>query len=576
MTEATYRVLARKYRPASFAELIGQDAMVRTLANAVAQKRIAHAFILTGVRGVGKTTTARIIARGLNCAGPDAQDGPTMNPCGTCENCRAIGEDRHPDVIEMDAASRTGIDDIRELIDGVRYLPTMARTKVYIVDEVHMLSDKAFNALLKTLEEPPPQVVFIFATTEIRKVPVTVLSRCQRFDLRRIETEAMIAHLAAVAAKESVEVEAAALALIARAAEGSVRDALSLLDQAIAHGGGKVGEAAVRDMLGLADRLRVHALFETVMQGEVAKALAELRAQYDLGVDPTIVLQDLLELAHLTTRFKVAAGGIDQTALGPEERQSAQRLADALSIPTLTRAWQMLLKGLRETREAPSPIAAAEMALVRLAYAADLPNPADLVRRLQEGDGGAAAARPSSLSGPTPGIGPARAATAPPPETRAPRTMEATALAPALRPNAATTAPAIRSFAELVAMAEAKNEMILHAHLVANVRPVRFEPPRFEFRPTERAPRHLAGEIKEKLAAWTGTAWSVAVSREEGEPTLAERRTAAKDRALAGALEDPLVARALEVFPGAELRDVHEVAIDESAPTDLPPGEDDA
>jgi DNA polymerase-3 subunit gamma/tau len=576
MTEATYRVLARKYRPASFAELIGQDAMVRTLANAVAQKRIAHAFVLTGVRGVGKTTTARIIARGLNCTGPDAKDGPTMNACGVCENCRAIGEDRHPDVIEMDAASRTGIDDIRELIDGVRYLPTMARTKVYIVDEVHMLSDKAFNALLKTLEEPPPQVVFIFATTEIRKVPVTVLSRCQRFDLRRIETEAMIAHLSSVATKEAVEAETGALALIARAAEGSVRDALSLLDQAIAHGGGKVAEAAVRDMLGLADRLRVHALFETVMKGDIAKALGELRAQYDLGVDPTVVLQDLLDLSHLITRFKVAAQGVDQTALGPDERASAKRLAETLSVPTLTRAWQMLLKGLREAREAPSPIAAAEMALIRLAFAADLPNPADLVRRLQDGGNAPAAPRPSPAPMPTPGIGPVRATAVPPPEARSPRSTEATALAPEFRPSATSSGPAIRSFAELVAMAEAKNEMILHANLIANVRPVRFEPPRFEFRPTEKAPRHLAGEIKEKLSAWTGTAWSVAVSREEGEPTIAERRNAAKDRAHAGALEDPLVARALQLFPGAELRDVRDIAVDESAPAEAATGEDDA
>lgn len=579
MTEAPYRVLARKYRPANFAELIGQDAMVRTLGNAIAQRRIAHAFVLTGVRGVGKTTTARIIARGLNCTGPDAKDGPTLSPCGVCENCRAIAEDRHPDVIEMDAASRTGIDDIRELIDGVRYLPTMARNKIYIVDEVHMLSDKAFNALLKTLEEPPPQVVFIFATTEIRKVPVTVLSRCQRFDLRRIESEPMVAHLAAIAAKEKVAAEAPALALIARAAEGSVRDALSLLDQAIAHGGGKVAEAPVRDMLGLADRLRVHTLFETIMKGEVAKALAELRAQYDLGVDPVVVLQDLLEISHLLTRLKVAAEGVDLAAMSADERSGATRLAETLSVPTLARAWQMLLKGLRETREAPSPVAAAEMALIRLAYASDLPTPADLVRKFEGKD-----IAPAPAPSPAATIGaPSNQTPRPTQQIRAegPTQRRSDATAPALatetQPSAAATASPIRSFADLVAMAEAKNEAILLANLIANVRPVRFEPPRFEFCPTERAPRQLSGQIKEKLSAWTGLNWAVVVSSEAGEPTIAEKRAGEKDRVFAGVLEEPLVKAALAIFPGAELRDVREVAQgSDDAPAEPMANEEDA
>ncbi|HEV2303855.1 MAG TPA: DNA polymerase III subunit gamma/tau, partial [Stellaceae bacterium] len=382
---AHYRVLARKYRPQTFAELIGQEAMVRTLRNAIAAGRVAHAFILTGVRGVGKTTTARILARALNCVGADGTGGPTAEPCGACEHCRAIAEDRHVDVIEMDAASRTGVDDIRDLTEGVRYRPVSARYKVYIIDEVHMLSKNAFNALLKTLEEPPPDVVFIFATTEFHKVPITVLSRCQRYALRRVPVALLAAHYAQVAASEGIAAEPAALGLIARAADGSVRDGLSLLDQAIALSGGRVEESAVRDMLGIVDRGQVFLLFESLMQGAAAEALLRLDRLYEEGGDPLMVLQDLLDLVHFVTRLKLApeAGIGDPIAEGDRER--ARPFAERLTMPVLARAWQMLLKGLSEVAAAPAPLAAAQMVLVRLAYVADLPAPAELVRAVDRG-----------------------------------------------------------------------------------------------------------------------------------------------------------------------------------------------
>src|SRR5215469_7611502 len=399
--EEAYRVLARKYRPSDFTGLIGQEALVRTLSNAFATGRIAHAFMLTGVRGVGKTTTARIIARALNCIGPDGKrTSPTIDPCGVCEPCRAIAESRFIDVQEMDAASRTGIDDIREIIEGTRYAPAAARYKVYIIDEVHMLSKQAFNGLLKTLEEPPPHVKFIFATTEIRKVPVTVLSRCQRFDLRRIETGELVGHLEGIAKKENVKIERGALALIARAAEGSARDALSLLDQAIAHGEtGEIKAETVRDMLGLADRGRVLDLFEKAMGGKIADALADMNALYDRGADPLAVMQDLLEIVHFLTRVKIAPGAEGFFDGGSGEAKRAAGMAGALTVPALTRAWQMLLKGLVEVRDATRPIAAAEMALIRLAYAADLPPTDKLVRDLLDGgDGRSTAPRTPAAS----------------------------------------------------------------------------------------------------------------------------------------------------------------------------------
>ncbi|RWR44477.1 DNA polymerase III subunit gamma/tau, partial [Sinirhodobacter ferrireducens] len=404
-TPATgYQVLARKYRPATFADLIGQEAMVRTLKNAFASDRIAHAFIMTGVRGVGKTTTARIIAKGLNCIGADGSGGPTTEPCGVCEHCRAIAEGRHVDVMEMDAASRTGVGDIREIIESVHYRAASARYKVYIIDEVHMLSTSAFNALLKTLEEPPAHVKFIFATTEIRKVPVTVLSRCQRFDLKRIEPEVMMAHLAGVAAKENAEIAGDALALITRAAEGSVRDAMSLLDQAIAHGAGETTAEQVRAMLGLADRARVLDLFDMVLKGDAAGALTELAEQYADGADPMAVLRDLAEITHWVSVIKITPEAAEDPTVPPEERTRGQAMAAAIPMRVLSRLWQMLLKAIEEVSAAPNAMMAAEMALIRMTHVADLPDPETLMRKIQSGPGAGAPA--PAGRGPAPGGGP--------------------------------------------------------------------------------------------------------------------------------------------------------------------------
>src|SRR5437868_8557859 len=399
-----YRVLARKYRPSAFPDLIGQDAMVRTISNAFESSRIPQAWILTGVRGVGKTTTARILARALNYELPDGSiSGPTINMPTLGVHCQAIMESRHVDVIEMDAASNNGVDEVRQIIDSVRYSPASARYKVYILDEVHMLSTAAFNALLKTLEEPPPHVKFVFATTEIRKVPITILSRCQRFDLRRVDASLLVKHLEGICAKETIAAEPDALGLIARAAEGSVRDALSLMDQAIAHAAGSVRAEDIRQMLGLADRTRVIDLFEALMRGDMAKALGELRDQYDSGADPAVVLSHLAEFTHFVTRIKVVPAVANDVALAETERTRGRAFAASLSMRVLSRTWQMLFKGLAEVKEAGKPLAAAEMVLVRIAYAADLPTPDELIRDTQNGvaanpaaGNGNSAARPST------------------------------------------------------------------------------------------------------------------------------------------------------------------------------------
>ena len=575
--QTTYRVLARKYRPATFAELIGQEAMVRTLTNAIATGRIAHAFILTGVRGVGKTTTARILARALNCVGPDGKGGPTITPCGVCEPCRAIAEDRHVDVLEMDAASRTGVEDIRELTDGVRYKPVAARYKIYIIDEVHMLSRQAFNALLKTLEEPPPDVKFVFATTEIQKVPVTVLSRCQRFSLRRVPAELLEAHYTKILEAEKVAAEPAAVALVARAADGSVRDGLSLLDQAIAlSGSGAIAEAAVRDMLGIADKGLVFDLLETVLKGDAAGALGRLGALYDGGADPVLVVQDLLDLVHFLMRLKLTpnAGEGDPAVEG--ERGRGQPLAAKLSVPVLVRAWQMLLKGLQETQTAPSPLQAAEMVLVRLAYVADLPAPADVVKALSDGAGPPAtgarppagtstgSAAPSMLGGganapvrrtavgETEPAGAPRMARAPEPTT---------ALAPGVEPMP-------QSFAEVVALFDRKREALLRSHLFANVHLVRFEPGRIELRPTEGAPRDLANRLGKLLGDWTGDRWVVSVSQNEGEPTLREQAAARDETLRHEAAAHPLVRAVLDAFPGARIEAVRDIGREAPTPVD--------
>ncbi len=550
---AAYRVLARKYRPTSFADLIGQEAMVRTLRNAFAMGRVAHAFMLTGVRGVGKTTSARIIARALNCIGPDGQGGPTADPCGVCANCTAILADRHPDVVEMDAASNTGVDDVREIIEAVRFRPMQARTKVFVLDEVHMLSRSAFNALLKTLEEPPPHVTFIFATTELRKVPVTVLSRCQRFDLRRISATELAAHFAAIAGKEGVEISPEAVMLIARAADGSARDGLSLLDQAIAQTPeGQITAEAVADMLGLSDRAALFDLLEAVMAGDTAAALAVTDRAHERGADLGLMLQDLLDLLHTLTRLK-SIPALRQSAELPEaERVRGTALAERLSIPVLGRAWQMLLKGVGEVETAPDRKAAAEMVLIRLCHVADLPPPGELVRRLTEP--GAAPAPSSTPGGSGGGL-------------RAVANGGVVAQAAPL----AVAAPRLPdSFREIAALVSGR-EAILHGHLVHSVHLVRYAPPVIELRPQPAAPRDLAPRLAALLLDATGVRWTIALSTAAGEPTLAEQGTAADSARRGAAALHPLVQAIMDAFPGARIEAVHDARADAYGLVNDPP-----
>jgi DNA polymerase-3 subunit gamma/tau len=509
--------------------------------------------MLTGVRGVGKTTTARIIARALNCVGPDGKSGPTIEPCGVCDQCRAIAEDRHVDVLEMDAASRTGVNDIRELIEGVRYRPTSARYKIYIIDEVHMLSTAAFNALLKTLEEPPEHVKFIFATTEIRKIPITVLSRCQRFDLKRVEMEVMAAHFTKIAAKEKAEIAPPALAMICRAADGSVRDGLSLLDQAIAHGAGQVTESQVRDMLGLADRARVFDLFDAVMKGDTAQALTLLSEQYAVGADPAVVLQDMLELTHWLTRLKLTPDQADSAAVAETERVRGADMAQRLSMAALTRCWSMLLKGLAETRAAPSPLQAAEMVLVRLMFAADLPSPAEAVESLR-GNPPPAVPHPGAPSGG--GGGSSHAA------MQASGHGTAGSAQPAMRAVAQPTAearPMPRNFEEVIALCAERREVVLSATLTASVHLVHFETGRIEFRPEPSAPHDLAPRLSKLLSEWTGRPWLVGLSRETGAETVRQAGIERETQRKRDAANHPLVQAILNSFPGATIEMVREL-----------------
>src|SRR4051812_11015020 len=508
-----YRVLARKYRPQTFGQLIGQDAMVTTLANAIRRDRLAHAFLLTGVRGVGKTSTARLIAKALNCIGPDGQGGPTIDPCGVCEPCVAIAEGRHIDVVEMDAASHTGIDDIREIIEAVRYSAVSARYKVYIIDEVHMLSKNAFNALLKTLEEPPAHVKFLFATTEVNKVPVTVLSRCQRFDLRRIPADTLAAHFAEVAHAEGVEVEPEALALIARAAEGSARDGLSILDQAIAHGAGGVTAAQVRDMLGLSDRGAIRKLLGLLLAGDALAALAALRDQYDLGVEPSAVLRGLLESVHAITRAKV--GGAEDPAQSAEEREAYAEWS-SLSYAAIHRLWQLLLKGLAEVHAAPMPLEAAEMALLRVVHASELPDPASLMERLASGETQSA-----------------RAPASPPAASEQRSLMQAPG-----------------SFEALIQLLEGNGKAHLGQQLHDYASLVSYAPPELVISP--KGPIG-ARDLEAALKALTGQSWKVRTQEEAGRPTLREQEMAGKRAEEQWVRETPQVSAALEAFPGAEL-----------------------
>ncbi|WP_406856202.1 DNA polymerase III subunit gamma/tau [Alsobacter sp. KACC 23698] len=554
-----YRVLARKYRPQTFDDLIGQDAMVRTLRNSFASGRIPQAWILTGVRGVGKTTTARILARGLNYLRQDGTGGPTVELPDEGVHCRAIMESRHVDVLEMDAASHTGVDDVRQITDGIRYSPASARYKVYIIDEVHMLSEKAFNAFLKTLEEPPPHAKFVFATTEIRKVPVTILSRCQRFDLRRVDASLLVRHLDRICAQEGVTIDAEALAMLARAAEGSVRDSLSLLDQAIAHGAGRIDAETVRTMLGLADRGRVIDLFEAVMKGDVASALAELRDQYDSGADPAVILGDLAEFVHFVTRLKIVPDAARESSVTEVERVRGQAAA-ALPMRVLSRAWQMLLKGVAEVKDSPKPIASAEMALVRLAYAADLPTPDEALRAMRDAPAGSPGAAPSS-----PGPGGGARASSPDGGGRASALSVATrselrpsaSPAPARSP-AALAAIRINRFEDLVALAAEKRDITMKLALENDVRLVRFEDGALEFAPTETASPQLGSELSKRLADWTGRRWIVALSSEPGQPTLREKIAAEERDRLTNVQAHPLVRSVLDAFPGAKIVDIRD------------------
>jgi DNA polymerase-3 subunit gamma/tau len=577
--KAGYRVLARKYRPTNFKQLIGQAALVRTLSNAIDSGRIAHAFILTGVRGVGKTTTARIIARALNCTGHGGEGGPTIDPCGVCDNCQSISEDRHVDVIEMDAASRTGIDDVRELIEGVRYRPVSARYKVYIIDEVHMLSRQAFNGLLKTLEEPPEHVIFIFATTEIRRVPVTVLSRCQRFDLRRVDMAELTSHFKNIAKQESVGIEDEAVAIIARAADGSVRDGLSLLDQAIALAGGTVTAEQIRDMLGLADRNAVFDLFDQLMSGDIAGALDRFETMYRDGADPVIVLQDLLDVTYWLTRVKVAPIIAEASGVPEAERTRGAAMAASLPMPVLTRNWQMLLKGLGETQHASVPMQAAEMTLIRIAYAADVPPPADLVRKWQK-NGANAQTQPVPSAPPQPSTSPPTtpmtAQIIPVPQAR-PELVpdknpdEGQFAAPVFDPDddsggdldADIDAPVEMvesappaNFKAAVKLFEDNREGILTKHLRHDLHLVRYEIGNIEFRPTEFTPKDMANKLSQHLSTWTGMRWMVSVSQELGDPTLAEQQDAFEAEQLKSAESHPLVDAVRSHFPGATVNRV--------------------
>ncbi|WPY94085.1 DNA polymerase III subunit gamma/tau [Limimaricola variabilis] len=561
MTDApAYQVLARKYRPETFADLVGQDAMVRTLKNAFAANRIAQAFIMTGIRGTGKTTTARIIAKGMNCIGTDGTGGPTTEPCGTCEHCVAIMEGRHVDVMEMDAASNTGVANIREIIDSVHYRAASARYKVYIIDEVHMLSTGAFNALLKTLEEPPAHVKFIFATTEIRKVPVTVLSRCQRFDLRRIEPEVMIGMLRRIATAEGAQIADDALALITRAAEGSARDATSLLDQAISHGAGETTADQVRAMLGLADRGRVLDLFDMILRGDAAGALTELSAQYAEGADPMAVLRDLAEIAHWVSVIKITPEAADDPTVGPDERARGAQMAENLPMRVLTRLWQMLLKALEEVAHAPNAMMAAEMAVIRLTHVADLPSPEELVRKLQDapvppppGGGNGGGARPAqggqSMARGTP------APTHPGPSGPSARGSAQPAVAQAENPLARYA-----TFEQVVELIRTHRDVQMLIEVETTLRLVRYSPGRIEFEPTADARGDMAQRLGQKLQAWTGARWAISIANEGGASTIAETRDAAALALRQEAEAHPLVRAVFAAFPKAKITEIRSEA----------------
>ncbi|ATW04870.1 DNA polymerase III subunit gamma/tau [Sphingorhabdus sp. YGSMI21] len=531
-----YRVLARKYRPSKFSELIGQDAMVQTLGNAIKRDRLAHAFLMTGVRGVGKTSTARLIAKALNCIGEDGQGGPTIDPCGKCEPCRSIAEGSFIDVIEMDAASHTGVDDVREIIEAVRYSSVSARYKIYIIDEVHMLSKNAFNALLKTLEEPPPHVKFIFATTEVNKVPITVLSRCQRFDLKRISPDQLSAHFGMIVGKEGVTAEQEALDLIAQAAEGSVRDGLSILDQAIAHadmdGDGEVKAVQIRDMLGLSDRGAVRRLFARLLEGDSAALLDAIADQYKIGVEPLSLMNGLLSLSHQVTLFKV--GRASDPTLSEEARQQFSDWSEQLSYPVLHRLWQLLLKGYQEVQQAHLPREACEMALLRVLCAADMPDPGKLAKMLEQGAPAAPASSPEQQSAPPVAEPVAQAAAAPVPSP----TPQASALP--------------TEFADVIT-AVGRVSAVLESILIADMRLISLDPPNIVYQPARPIADADIRKIADALKEQTGREWTIVEGQGEAQPSLVEQEQQIRDAERQAILDAPMVKAAFEAFPDAIL-----------------------
>lgn len=564
--ETKYRVLARKYRPQVFKDLIGQDALVRTISNAIAQNKLAQAYILTGIRGVGKTSSARIIARAFNCIGPDGKGGMTPNPCGVCKHCRDIANDCHVDVIEMDAASNTGVDNIREIIEGARYNPLSARYKIYIIDEVHMLSKSAFNALLKILEEPPERVKFIFATTEIRKVPVTILSRCQRFDLKRIDTAMLATYFKQIAQKENVTFEDTALALIAKAADGSVRDGLSLLDQAIAHGNGHIAEEQVRQMIGLADKGALFNLYELLMKGDMPATLKAVQTQYDLGTDPLTLTTDLMDLTHWLTQIKITPDVLNEDILTEQEKEGGKKLSDNLSISTLSRTWQMLLKGFSEVKFSESPIKALEMLLIRIAYASDLPSPVELAAQIKNGavdtaitaqkktENLASAPVLSSALPPQPAATSAltsplqTAVSLPTSQAQAP-----SATAPQKQPASPLDKPALNTLQDIVSLAQKKGQMLFAFQLSTYVHPINVCYGKLHFSAPSDAPKTLCQELRKFLLDSTGIEWEVVLSEQSGGMTLKEQAHQKQEQVKEKLSETPLVSAVLKTFYGAKI-----------------------
>ena len=553
-TQQAYRVLARKYRPETFSELIGQDVLVRTLSNALKLDRLAHAFVLTGVRGIGKTSTARILAKGLNCIGVDGNGVPTLEPCGHCESCQAIASGRHVDVLEMDAASNTGVDDVREIIEGVGYRPVSARYKIYIIDEVHMMSKNAFNALLKTLEEPPDSVKFIFATTEIRKVPVTILSRCQRFDLRRVSTVMLCNHLSWICGRESIDVRPEALAMIARAAEGSVRDALSLLDQAAATTADKLTPEMVADMLGRPDRNSSQAILKAALAGDTKDALTMFAHAYAHGAEPEMLVSDLLDLVHIASMH---AAGAPPDDLVDSDKQNVSDLAN-FGIARLGRAWQLLLKGHSEVKQAPDSAASCEMLIIRLAHAAIMPTPGDILQKLHSD--------PNTLPSSKKSVKSTSAESSAPRDNQNAVPSTVTSTEAQAKNNAADQQSMPKSLTEIVKLAEVNNEMLLAAHVRNHVRLVSLQQGRLEIALTSNAPDTLAGDLAKQLSQWTGQRWLVSLSDKKGAKTLAEDAADSVAKTHDAIAMDPLVTKIMEAFPGATIDAITPTANPETVP----------